>query len=66
MYRNFNAFKNPTGRLIIAITITDLFDSVTKFIGRWGPESGLNSFLCYFQTWSIQQFNLASVTRIPS
>ncbi|KAJ3271101.1 hypothetical protein HDV01_007038 [Terramyces sp. JEL0728] len=61
LYRNPESFKNPTGRLVLAITVTDLFDSVTKFIGRWGPDSGLTSFLCYAQTWSIQQFNISSV-----
>ncbi|KAI8897991.1 slime mold cyclic AMP receptor-domain-containing protein [Globomyces pollinis-pini] len=57
-----HSFRNPTGRLIIAITVTDLFDSCTKFIGRWGPESGINSFLCRAQAFSIQEFNLANVT----
>ena len=55
------AFRSPTGRLILAITVTDLFDSTTKFMGRWGPEAGLDSFLCAYQTWSITQFNASSV-----
>jgi hypothetical protein len=63
IYRNPSQFQNPTGRLILAMTFTDVFDSVTKFMGRWGPEAGVTSFLCYFQAWSIQQFNLTSVIR---
>ncbi|KAJ3309933.1 hypothetical protein HDV04_005502 [Boothiomyces sp. JEL0838] len=61
---NFNSddsFKNPTGRLVLAITFTDFFDSITKFIGQWGPDSGLTSALCYWQAWSIQQFNITSI-----
>jgi ABC-type multidrug transport system fused ATPase/permease subunit len=63
LYRKPSSFRNPTGRLILAITFTDLMDSITKFIGRWGPGSGVNSPLCFAQAFSIQQFNIASVTR---
>ena len=56
-----SAFKSPTGRLVLAITMTDLFDCTTKFIGQWGPMSGVDGILCQYQTWSITHFNISSV-----
>ncbi|KAI8911884.1 hypothetical protein EDD86DRAFT_246126 [Gorgonomyces haynaldii] len=45
-YYTPSTFQNPT---------------VFKFIGRWGPESGVDSFLCQLQAVMIQEGNISSV-----
>ncbi|KAL2912260.1 hypothetical protein HK105_208251 [Polyrhizophydium stewartii] len=60
-FRSPMSFDNPTGRIILAITVTDLLDCVVKFIGRWGPQAGRDSMLCQFQGAGIQMSNFSSV-----
>ncbi|KAJ3276794.1 Cation channel sperm-associated protein 3 [Terramyces sp. JEL0728] len=49
------SFSNPTGRIIVAITICNLLDSVLQFIGRFPINSGIRSFGCQAQGFMISQ-----------
>ncbi|KAI8929532.1 hypothetical protein BC831DRAFT_443120 [Entophlyctis helioformis] len=54
-------FSNAIGRLVLSLAFVDLVDSVAKFIGRWGPDAGVDSALCQAQGTVIVMGNLAAV-----
>ncbi|KAJ3325096.1 hypothetical protein HDV06_004852 [Boothiomyces sp. JEL0866] len=54
-FNSHQSFSNPTGRIIVAITICDLIDSALQFIGRFPISSGIKSFSCQAQGFMISQ-----------
>nr|KAJ3420072.1 hypothetical protein HK105_006150 [Polyrhizophydium stewartii] len=53
-------FKNPTGRVLLAIGILDFFDAIAKFAGRWTLSDGPGSVLCQFQAFFLHFSNMSS------
>ncbi|KAJ3315991.1 hypothetical protein HDV04_000199 [Boothiomyces sp. JEL0838] len=54
-FNSHKSFSNPTGRIIVAITICDLIDSALQFVGRFPISSGIKSFSCQAQGFMISQ-----------
>ncbi|KAL2914986.1 hypothetical protein HK105_205530 [Polyrhizophydium stewartii] len=54
-------FGNIMGRLVLALTLTDLLGAAAKVVSRAGPEAGTWSALCQAQGAMIQYSNLASM-----
>ncbi|KAL2914983.1 hypothetical protein HK105_205527 [Polyrhizophydium stewartii] len=54
-------FRNLMGRLVLSLTASDLISTVTKGVGRLGPDAGIDSLLCQTQAVFVQIGNLSAV-----
>ena len=55
IYWSPHVFRNMTGRLLIAIGITNTLDGFAKLLGRIGINSGIDKSLCKLQAMVLQQ-----------
>jgi hypothetical protein len=55
IHSNPHVFRNMTGRLLIAIGITNILSGIAKAIGRFGIDSGIDKTICKLQAMVLQQ-----------